>query len=149
MSAVSHLSRFALLVGRALIMGVGFGFALMIGGMTMSILGLPLPSFGGKPKPFLSLVSSLVAGVLMGLTLGPLSRRLRLPFLGRGCLWLVLLLVLNGAINKAPHLTPVLRLAHGLEITADAFVQGFVLTWLLSPPDEATGELGEASTQRE
>src|SRR4051794_12100558 len=93
------LYHFAGLLGRSLIVGVGFAFALMIGGMTMNILGLPLPSFGGQPRPFLSLVSSLIAGTLAGLTLGPLSSRLRLPFLGRACLWLLLLLVLNGVIN--------------------------------------------------
>ena len=80
---MSHLSRFAgSLVGRSLIVGVGFAFALMIGGMTMNILGLPLPSLGRQPRPFLSLVSSLIAGVLMGLTLGPLGTRLNLPCSG-------------------------------------------------------------------
>jgi hypothetical protein len=93
------LSRVAGLLGRSLIVGVGFAFALMIGGMTMNILGLPLPSLGRQPRPFLSLVSSLIAGVLMGLTLGPLGTRLNLPLLGRACLWLLLLLVLNGLIN--------------------------------------------------
>ena len=271
----------------------------------MNILGLPLPSFGRQPKPFQSLVSSLIAGTLMGLTLGPLSSRLNLPLLGRACLWLLLLLVLNGVINmiealffttiphaqlasslsilafgqiavailltllfrpqqtgpglltrlrvtlaqrtpvswawrfglaalsylpiyylfgmivapfvlpyydnpdlglnltvpgigvilpleigrgllyaltlfpliavlsgsywsralwvgltiavlgswvpmlQALHLTPVLRLAHGLEITADAFVQGVVLTWLLSPPDVANGDVRSEATPGE
>jgi hypothetical protein len=78
---------------------VGFAFALMIGGMTMNILGLPLPSLGTQPRPFLSLVSSLIAGVLMGLTLGPLGTRLKLSLLGRACLWCLLLLVLSILIN--------------------------------------------------
>jgi hypothetical protein len=276
---------------------VGFAFALMIGGMTINILGLPLPSLGTQPRPFLSLVSSLIAGVLMGLTLGPLGTRLNLSLLGRAGLWCLLLLVLSILINmieavffttiprtqlarssailsfghigvavllallfrprqtgpglltrmretlsqrrafswawrfglaslsylpiyylfgmivapfvlpyydnpdlglnlrvpsigvilpleigrgllyaltlfpliavlrgtyltralwvgltiavlgswvpmlQAVHWTPVLRLAHGLEITADSFVQGIVLTWFLSPPDAATSEV--------
>ena len=119
---MSRLSRFASLGGRSLIIGVGFAFALMIGGMTMNILGLPLPSFGGQPKPFQSLVSSLIAGTLMGLTLGPLSSRLNLPLLGRGCLWLLLLLVLNGVINmvEAVFFTtiPHAQLASSLAILA-------------------------------
>ena len=86
-------------LGRSLVVGVGFAFSLMIGGMTMNILGLPLPSFGGKPKPFQSLMSSLIAGTLTGLTLGPLGSRLNLPLFGRACLWLLLLFVLNGLIN--------------------------------------------------
>jgi hypothetical protein len=48
---------------------VEFAFALMIGGMAMNILDLPLPSLGRQPRPFLPLVSSLIAGALMGLTL--------------------------------------------------------------------------------
>jgi hypothetical protein len=299
------LSRILGLLCRSLIVGVGFAFALLMGGMTMNILGLPLPSLGRQPRPFLSLVSSLIAGVLMGLTLGPLGTRLNLPLLGRACLWLLLLLVLNGLINtieafffttiphtqlasslailafgqvtvallltllflpqqtgpglltrlrealarrrsvswawrfglaslsylpiyylfgmivapfvlpyynnpdlglnltvpgigvilpleigrgllyaltlfpliavlrgsywsralwvgltiavlgswvpmiQALHLTPVLRLAHGLEITADAFVQGVILTWLLSPSEAANQVLGSDPTQGE
>jgi hypothetical protein len=46
------LSRFAEFLARSLVVGVGLAFALMIGGMTMNILGLPLPSLGRQPKPF-------------------------------------------------------------------------------------------------
>ena len=93
------LTRFAGLVGRSLVVGVGFAFSLMVGGMTMNLLGVPLPSLGRQPKPFQSLISALIAGTLTGLTLGPLGSRLNLPLLGRACLWLLLLLVLNGLIN--------------------------------------------------
>jgi len=50
-------------------------------------------------------------------------------------------------MRRALHWTPVLRLAHGLEITADAFAQGFVLTWLLSPPYPANQALRSDSTE--
>ena len=137
---MSRLSRFASLGGRSLIIGVGFAFALMIGGMTMNILGLPLPSFGGQPKPFQSLVSSLIAGTLMGLTLGPLSSRLNLPLLGRGCLWLLLLLVLNGVINmvEAVFFTTIPRaqLASSLAILAFGQIAVAVLLTLLFRPYE-------------
>jgi hypothetical protein len=42
---------------------------------------------------------------------------------------------------QAVHWTPILRLAHGLDITADVFVQGIVLTWHLSPPDSGDRRL--------
>jgi hypothetical protein len=48
---------------------------------------------------------------------------------------------------QAVFWTPVLRLAHGLEITADAFVQGLILTWLLAPPDAANQGLRSDSTE--
>jgi hypothetical protein len=84
---------------RSLIVGVGFAFALMIGGMMTNILGLPRPSLGRQPNPFQSLISSLIAGTLTGLTLGPLSSRLNLPFFGCACLWFLLLFVLSSLIN--------------------------------------------------
>ena len=137
---MSRLSRFASLGGRSLIIGVGFAFALMIGGMTMIILGLPLPSFGRQPKPFLSLVSSLIAGTLTGFTLGPLSSRLNLPLLGRGCLWLLLLLVLNGVINmvEAVFFTtiPHAQLASSLAILAFGEVAVAILLSLLFRPKQ-------------
>ena len=137
---MSRLSRFASLGGRSLIIGVGFAFALMIGGMTMNILGLPLPSFGGQPKPFRSLVSSLIAGTLTGFTLGPLSSRLRLPFLERACLWLLLLLVLNGVINMIEALffttIPRAQLASSLAILAFGQVAVAILLSLLFRPKQ-------------
>jgi hypothetical protein len=48
---------------------------------------------------------------------------------------------------QAVFWTPVLRLAHGLEITADAFAQGFVLTWLLAPPGAPTQGLRSDPTE--
>ena len=146
---MSRLSRFASLGGRSLIIGVGFAFALMIGGMTMNILGLPLPSFGGQPKPFQSLVSSLIAGTLTGLTLGPLSSRLRLPFLGRACLWLLLLLVLNGVINMIEALffttIPRAQLASSLAILAFGQVAVAVLAYPVIPTaGDGTGAAHQA-----
>jgi hypothetical protein len=146
MSAMSRLSRFAGLLARSLIVGVGFAFALMLGGMTMNILGLPLPSLGRQPKPFQSLVSSLIAGVLMGLTLGPLSSRLKLPFFGRAILWLLLLLVLNGLINtiEAVFFTTI---SHGQLVSSLAILAfgqvavALLLTMLFRPQETGLGLL--------
>src|SRR6516165_3124306 len=153
---LASLSRFAGLLGRSLIVGVGFAFALMIGGMTMNILGLPLPSLGRQPRPFLSLVSSLIAGVLMGLTLGPLGTRLNLPLLGRACLWLLLLLVLNGLINTIEALffttIPHAQLASSLAILAFGQVAVAILLTLLFRPQQIgpglLARLREALAQR-
>jgi hypothetical protein len=112
----------------------------MIGGMTMNILGLPLPSLGRQPRPFQSLVSSLIAGVLMGLTLGPLGTRLILPLFGRACLWLLLLLVLKWLINtiEAFFFTtiPHAQLASSLAILAFGQVAVAVLLTLLFRPQQ-------------
>jgi hypothetical protein len=135
---------------------MGFAFALMIGGMTMNILGLPLPSFGTQPKPFKSLVSSVVAGTLTGLTLGPLSSRLKLPFFGRACLWLILLLVLNGLINmiEALFFTTIPRAQLASSATILAFGQvavALLLTLLFRPHETRPGlitRLRETLAQR-
>jgi hypothetical protein len=82
-------------------------------------------------------------GVLYALTLFPLIAVVPGSYWSRG-LWVGLTIAVLGSwvpMIQALHLTPVLRLAHGLEITADAFAQGFALTWLLSPPAPAPGDL--------
>jgi hypothetical protein len=143
-------------VGRSLIVGVGFAFALMIGGMTMNILGLPLPSLGRQPRPFQSLVSSLIAGTVTGLTLGPLSSRLNLPSFGRAFLWLLLLLVLNGVINmiEALFFTTISRaqLASSLAILAFGQIAvAVLLTVLFRPQRTGTGlitRLRDAAARR-
>jgi hypothetical protein len=147
---MSRLSRFASLVGRSLIVGVGFAFALMIGGMTMNILALSMPSPGRQPKPFQSVVSSLIAGTLIGLALGPLGSRLNLPLLGRACLWVLLLLVLNGAINsiEAVFFTtlPVPQLGSSLAILAIGQIAvALMLTLLFRPQHTRPGLLTRVS----
>ena len=125
---------------RSLIVGVGFAFALMIGGMTMNLLHLPLPSFGRQPNSFRSIVASLAAGVLMGLTLGPLGSRLNLPLVGRACLWFVLLLVLSGVINLVEALffttIPHDQLASSFAILAFGQASAAVLLTLLFRPKQ-------------
>jgi hypothetical protein len=150
------LSRIAGLLVRSLIVGIGIAFALMIGGMTMNILGLPLPSFGTQPKPFQSFVSSLLAGVLTGLTLGPLSCRLNLPLFGRACLWFLLLFVLRGLVNIVESIffmtIPLTQHASRLAIlTFGQIAVAALLTLLFRPQEIGPGllvRLSETLAQR-
>jgi hypothetical protein len=137
---MSRWYRFAVLVGRSLVVGFGFAFALMVGGMTVNLLHLPLPLFGRQPKPFQSVVSSLIAGTLMGLTLGPLGCRLNLPLFGRTCLWFVLLFVLSGLINLIEALffttIPLTELVTSFVILAFGQAGAAVLLSLLFRPQQ-------------
>jgi hypothetical protein len=150
------LYHFARLLSRSVIVGVGFAFALMIGGMTMNILGLPLPSLGRQPRPFLSLLSSLIAGVLMGLTLGPLGTRMNLPSLGRACLWFLLLFVLRGLVNVVESIffmtISLTQQASRLAIlTFGQIAVALLLTLLFRPQETGPGllaRLREALAQR-
>jgi hypothetical protein len=142
-------------VGRSLAVGVGFAFSLMVGGMTMNILGLPLPSFGTQPRPFQSLVLTLIAGTLTGLTLGPLSSRLNLPPLARACLWFLLMFALNSLnMVEAVFFTtiPLTQRASSLAILAFGLIaMALLLTLLFRPQQLGPGlltRLREALGQR-
>jgi hypothetical protein len=127
-------------VGRSLVVGVGYALSLMVGGMTMNILGLRLPSFARQPKPFQSLIFAVIAGTLTGLTLGPLGSRLNLPVLGRACLWSLLVLVLYGLINmvEAVFFTtiPLTQLASSFAVLAFGQIAMAVLLTLLFRPQQ-------------
>jgi hypothetical protein len=127
-------------VGRSLAVGVGYALSLIIGGMTMNILGVPLPSFGRQSRPFQSLILTFIAGTLTGLTLGPLSSRLNLPVFGRACLWFLLIFVLNGLINmiEAVFFTtiPLTQLASSLTILAFGQIALALLLTLLFRPHQ-------------
>jgi hypothetical protein len=88
-------------------------------------------------------------GLLYVLTLFPLIAVLHGGYWSKA-FWVGLTIAVLGSwvpMLQAVHWPPVLRVAHGLEITADAFVQGVVLTWLLAAPDSATKDLRSAPTQ--
>jgi hypothetical protein len=101
-------------------------------------LNLAVPGFG------VILPLEIGRGLLYALTLFPLIVVLPGGFWSRAlCAGLTIAVLGSWApMLQAPGWPVELRLAHGLEITADAFVQGFVLTWLLSPPAPAKPELG-------
>jgi len=85
-------------------------------------------------------------GLLYALTVFPLIAVLRGGVWSRA-FWIGLTIAVLGSwvpMLQASGWPLVLRIAHGLEITADAFVQGFDLTWLLAtrePADLATENL--------
>jgi hypothetical protein len=90
-------------------------------------------------------------GLLYALTLFPLIAVLRGGYWSRALCVGLIIAVLGSWVPmlQAVFWSPVLRLAHGLEITADAFAQGFVLTWLLTPPDATNQGLQSVPTQGE
>jgi len=89
-------------------------------------------------------------GLLYALTVFPLIAILRDGVWSRA-FWIGLTIAVPGSwvpMLQASAWPLVLRMAHGLEITADAFVQGIVLTWLLGtrePADLATEHLRQSS----
>jgi hypothetical protein len=156
MNSLASSYRFAGFVGRSLVVGMGFVLSLLVGGMTVSVLGLPLPAFGSQPEPAHFFISSVIAGTLTGLTLGPLGFRLNLPLFGRASLWFLLLFVLNGLINVVESVffttIPVTQLASSLAILAFGQAALAILLTLLFPPQQ-TGpglltRLGETLAQR-
>jgi len=117
---------------------------LLVGGITVSVLGLPLPAVGSQPEPAQFIISSLIAGTLVGLTLGPLGSRLNLSLHERACLWFLLLFVLNGLMNvvEAVFFTtnPVTQLASSLAILAfGQAVLAILLTLLFRPQQTGPG----------
>jgi len=129
---------------------------LLVGGITVSVLGLPLPAVGSQPEPAQFIISSLIAGTLVGLTLGPLGSRLNLSLHERACLWFLLLFVLNGLMNvvEAVFFTtnPVTQLASSLAILAfGQAVLAILLTLLFRPQQTGPGlitRLRETLAQR-
>jgi len=71
----------------------------MIGGMITQVLGLPTPSLVAEVDQTQMLVGIFLAGVLVGLTLGPLARRLTLPTGQRAVLLFVLLFMVNVVLS--------------------------------------------------
>jgi len=84
---------------RSLAIGLGFTLATMIGGLVAQAVGLPLPGVAGQMDSTQALVITFLAGVVIGLTLGPLSARLTLPIAQRAGLLFVVIFVLNSLIN--------------------------------------------------
>jgi len=87
------------LLVRSLVVGLGYTVAVMIGGMITQVLGLPTPSLAAGVDQTQMLVGIFLSGVLIGLTLGPLTRRLTLPMAQRAGLLFVVLFILNALIN--------------------------------------------------
>ena len=84
---------------RSLVIGLGYTLATMIGGMVAGALGLPLPEVAARMDPTQALLTTLLAGLVIGLTLGPLSARLSLPTAQRAGLLFVVIFMLNSLIS--------------------------------------------------
>lgn len=89
----------AALLWRSLLVALGYVVALTIGGMISQALRLPMPSMAAEVDLSQILVLEFVSGLLLGLIMGPLSERLRIPGWQRAILLFVLLFVLNSLIN--------------------------------------------------
>lgn len=98
----SHQSRARSALGllwRTLVVALGYTVAVMIGGMIAQVLSPPTPSLTAGVDQAQMLLVIFLSGVLFGLTMGPLSERLRVPGAQRAILLFVVLFVLNNLIN--------------------------------------------------
>ncbi len=106
-------------------------------------LNLVVPGFG------VILPLEIGRGLLYALTVFPLIAALRGGVWSKAFRIGLIIAVLGswGPALQASNWPLVLRVAHGLESTADAFVQGIVLTWLLGtrePADRTTEHLRQS-----
>ncbi len=134
------------LLWRSLVAGLGYTVAIMIGGMITQVLGLPTPSLPAGVDPTQMLLIMLLSGVLIGLTLGPLTKRLTLPMAQRAGVLFLLLFVLNNLINIIEALffttMPVGEQVTGLVDSGIGHVGlALLLAVLFRPPTVARGLL--------
>ena len=84
---------------RSLVVGLGYTLATMMGGMVAQAVGLPIPAMASRMDPTQALLTTFLAGVVIGLTLGPLSTRLPIPTAQRAGLLFVVIFMLNSLIS--------------------------------------------------
>ena len=84
---------------RALLVGVAYIVALMVGGMVSGLLGLASPAIAATFSPTQMLVASFGAGVLVALALGPLAIRLNVPLWNRVLVLFSVTFVVGSLIN--------------------------------------------------
>ncbi len=129
---------------RSLVTGLGFTLAIMTGGMAAQALGLPLPDVAGRVDPTQVLLTTFLAGLVIGLALGPLSARLALPTAQRAGLLFVLIFVLNSVVSVLEALffttIPAAEHLYGLVTSAvgDAGLAS-LLALLFRPPSVEQG----------
>lgn len=86
-------------LGCSLVIGLGYTLTVMIGGVVTQAVSLPVPEAASRVEPAQALVTTFLSGIVIGLTLGPLSARLALPIAERAGVLFVALFVLNSLIN--------------------------------------------------
>lgn len=110
------------IVWRSLVIGLGYALAITVGGMVARAMGLPVPEMASRVDPVQALVTTFLSGMVIGLTLGPLSAWLALPTVERAGVLFVVIFVLNALINVIEALffttIPAAEQAHGLVTSA-------------------------------
>ncbi len=95
----THARNALRILWRSLVAGLGYTLATMIGGMVAQAVGLPIPAMASRMDPTQALLTTFLAGVIIGLTLGPLSTRLLIPAAQRAGLLFVVIFMLNSLIS--------------------------------------------------
>ncbi len=144
------------LLGRALLGGLVYALAMMIGGAIVSALGLPLLEIPVEVDPAESLLTGFLSGALISVFLGPLAARLSIPGVQRFLVLFVTLFVLNSLINVIEALFffryPAIEYASALLISGGQhFALAALLAWLFPPRAARVGfakAVGETLRQR-
>jgi hypothetical protein len=89
----------AQVIGRSLLVGLGYTVGTMVSGMLAGALGLEQPTLPSTMEPTMVLVMSFISGLIFGLTLGGLSRQLPLPMLHHSAVMAFLLFVVHRFVN--------------------------------------------------
>ena len=136
---------------RSLVVGLGYTLATIVGGVVAEALGLPLPEVATRMDPTQALVTTFLAGLVIGLTLGPLSARLALPTAECAGLLFAVIFVLNSLINVIEALffttIPAAEQLYGLVTSAIGHAGLALLLGLLFRP--ASVERGLLTALRE
>jgi len=127
------------LLWRSLVVALGHTVAVIIVGILAQILGLPTGLVPTGVDQTQVLMGTFLAGLLVGLTLGPLTRRLTLPTAQRAVLLFVLLLMLSSVINFVDALffttTPVGEQVTGVVTSGVGYVGLALLLAVLFGPE--------------
>lgn len=89
----------AQIIGRSLLVGLGYIVGTMVSGMLAGVLGLQQPTLPTAAEPTMLMVMVFISGFLLGPTLGALSCQLPLPTLHRSAVMFFLLFVVHDFAN--------------------------------------------------
>jgi len=94
-STSSSLGSVTQIIGRSLLVGLGYVVATIVGGMVAGALGLQQPTLPSGMEPTMVMVMIFISSLLLGPTLGGLSCQLPLPTVHRSTVMFVLLFVVH------------------------------------------------------
>lgn len=98
-SIFNKVGGIAQIIGRSLLVGLGYIVGTMVGGMLGGALGLQQPTLPSGMEPTMVMVMVFISSLVLGPTLGALSRRLPLPTLHRSTVIFFLLFVVHNFVN--------------------------------------------------